>query len=154
MNKANDDNTISIDHPRPQSDEQLESEDSIDSKATRTGPSGQTQQTESVHADVDVDVVDVHAKEESNPTEAEERHIRSRRLSTTQDATTKLESALTRIRDVTSTLLSEMNAYLEAAESVEVAYVRCEYSQRKESKRLEDVAPDINGTTSSLSLGL
>ena len=40
-------------------------------------------------------------------------------------------------------MLSEMEVYLESAESVEVDYVRCQHSQKKEGRRLMEVEPDI-----------
>jgi len=87
-------------------------------------------------------------------TAAEERHIQTLRHQTTSSATDKLHTTLQRIKDVTKLMLNEMDYYLKEAESVEVDYVRCQYSQRVEGRRLEEVEPDIVGTTSSLKFGL
>ena len=101
-------------------------------------------------AKVEVEVENENEVTNDSPTAAEERHIRAQRHETTANVTSKLESVLTRLRDVTSTMLGEMSVYLENAESVEIDYVKCQYSQRREARRLEGVAPDIHGTTSSL----
>ena len=98
-----------------------------------------------------------HAVEPSqaeSETAAEERIIADQRQHITDDATAKLHSALQRIKDVTKSMLNEMEVYLESAESVEVDYVRCQYSQRMEGRRLKDVEPDITGTTATLNFQL
>lgn len=80
---------------------------------------------------------------DESETTVEERHIAEQRHQITQEATTKLHSALQRIKNVTKSMLSEMEVYLESAESVEVDYVRCQHSQKKEGRRLMEVEPDI-----------
>ena len=117
---------------------------------------GQQDQVD-VNVNVNVDA-NGNAKIEGERTESEtameERLVAENCRQITQDATDKLHSALQRIKNVTKSMLSEMEVYLESAQSVEIEYVRCQHSQRKEGMRLMDVEPDITGTTSSLKFGM
>jgi hypothetical protein len=77
-----------------------------------------------------------------------EQQIRSQKLHITETAANELHVTLTKLKDVAKTMLNEMNAYLDETEKVEVEYLKCQESLKKEAKRLNEVEPDIAGTTS------
>lgn len=79
---------------------------------------------------------------------AMEQQIRSHKLHITETAANELHETLTKLKDVAKTMLNEMNAYLDETEKVEVEYLKCQESLKKEAKRLNEVEPDIAGTTS------
>ena len=59
----------------------------------------------------------------------------------------RLRSILENIKNSTKTVLTEMQVYLEEMENVEKTYIRCRAKAQKESRRLEQVEPDVAGAT-------
>jgi hypothetical protein len=116
--------------------------------AQTSAPSSHDHADKSDNAPNELQTIDTQLDE--SETAVQERHIAEQRHQIIQDATTKLHSALQRVKNVTKTMLSEMEVYLESAESVEVDYIRCQHSQKKEARRLMEVEPDITGTTGAL----
>jgi hypothetical protein len=76
-----------------------------------------------------------------------EQQIQSQKLQITENAANELHVTLTKLKDVAKTMLHEMNAYLDETEKVEIDYLKCQESLKKEAKRLSEVEPDIAGTT-------
>lgn len=89
-----------------------------------------------------------HPHSGSNDTAAAERQIREERVAVYCETTSRLEEILNGIKGTTKHLLREIDIYAEAMESVSVDYLRCQNSQRKEARRLEEVEPDVAGATS------
>ncbi len=136
-----------------ESDSNAAANDSVtvsDSAPTSTHEPSQSATAETIQNDPNLSQDIEPEVEDGSETAIEEHQITEQRHQITQEATTKLHSALQRIKDVTKSMLSEMNIYLESAEGVEVDYVRCQRSQKNEGKRLMEVEPEISGTTGSL----
>lgn len=76
--------------------------------------------------------------------------MNSEQSRTMTSAKAELEQVLSRMHDVTNTLLHEMSGILQSLTEVETDFDRVLKSQEDEKNRLESVAPDIFGTTSRL----
>ena len=80
-------------------------------------------------------------------TSAFEQVIKTQKENSIRDANEKFSLLLRKLKRTAETMSSELSAYLDVAESVEVDYIRCQNSSRNEAKRLREVEPDIAGTT-------
>lgn len=76
--------------------------------------------------------------------------MNSEQSRTMTSAKAELEQVLSRMHDVTNTLLHEMSGILQSLTEVETDFDRVLKSQEDEKNRLESVAPEIFGTTSRL----
>jgi len=83
-------------------------------------------------------------------TSAFEQAIKIQKENSIRDANEKFSTLLRKLKRTAETMSSELSAYLDVAESVEVDYIRCQNSSRNEAKRLREVEPDIDGTTNIL----
>jgi len=81
----------------------------------------------------------------------EEMEIKSNRASTLRSLYPQLEESLTNIRATTKTLLNAVEQYAKEMESIEIDYIRCRASLRKEACRLDEVAPDVSRVTDCFS---
>ena len=85
-------------------------------------------------------------------TSAFEQIIKTQKEDSIRDANEKFSLLLRKLKRTAETMSSELSAYLDVAESVEVDYIRCQNSSRNEAKRLREVEPDIAGTTNILNM--
>lgn len=75
--------------------------------------------------------------------------IKEQTVSITSEANDEFTSLLYKLKKSVEAMSAEMSNYMSVAEGVEIDYVRVQDSLMKEKKRLNEVAPDIDGTTSS-----
>lgn len=75
--------------------------------------------------------------------------IKEQTVSITSEANDEITSLLYKLKKSVEAMSAEMSNYMSVAEGVEIDYVRVQDSLMKEKKRLNEVAPDIDGTTSS-----
>lgn len=75
--------------------------------------------------------------------------IKEQTVSITSEANDEFQSLLYKLKKSVEAMSSEMSNYMSVAEGVEIDYMRVQDSLMKEKKRLNEVAPDIDGTTSS-----
>ena len=75
--------------------------------------------------------------------------IKEQTVSITSEANDEFQSLLYKLKKSVQAMSSEMSNYMTVAEGVEIDYMRVQDSLMKEKKRLNEVAPDIDGTTSS-----
>lgn len=80
-------------------------------------------------------------------TTAMEQKLKSERSERTRAVQEKLQMILGDIKGATGTLLSEIDIYLKAVDSVTIDYTKCKESQVHEATRLEEVEPDVSGAT-------
>ena len=87
------------------------------------------------------------AQEGGNEMPIEERQIHDSLLRDSETAQAQLEETLNRVRETTKTMLDEIKVFLESTEGVMIDYTKCQNSQRDETRRLEEVEPDVLGAT-------
>jgi len=87
---------------------------------------------------------------EESETAEEERQIQESSEGMKIEIGAKLEAALNQIKATTKTLLGEMDIYMQEMESIQIDYIRCHASQRKENLRLEEVQPDVTSTAAQI----
>lgn len=83
-------------------------------------------------------------------TSAFEEAVKTQKENASRDANENFSLLLRKLKRTAEAMSSELSAYLDVAESVEVDYIRCQNSSRNEAKRLREVEPDIDGTTNIL----
>ena len=76
--------------------------------------------------------------------------ITHERLALTKENTARLQSILENIKDSTKNILNEMNVFLKETEEVEKMYVRCRAETLVETRRLEQVEPEVMGMLSGV----
>jgi len=94
-----------------------------------------------------------NASEEDALTLQAEATITTERQHLTKENTAKLQSILENIKDSTKNILNEMNVFLKETEEVEKVYVRCRAKTTRESRRLEQVEPEVLGILTGVGAG-
>lgn len=87
------------------------------------------------------------AEDEDEMTKENEAAVTEERRMFYEENTNRLRSILENIKNSTKTVLQEMNVYLQEMEEVEKTYIRCRAKTQKESRRLEQVEPDVGVAT-------
>ena len=93
------------------------------------------------------DFLDATTSDDANASSTMEQKLKSERSERTRAVQEKLQIILGDIKGATRTLLSEVDIYLKAVDSVTIDYTKCKESQVHEATRLEEVEPDVSGAT-------